>query len=101
MVQVDTSLTSHNAQPFFIPHNPAINSIDFSQPASTWTHPTAQCGPAKPLVGIPCDWYIEDATSLAVLPPNSHGYVDVRNIEQMRKDRLLWLRENAMTRGGS
>lgn len=39
---------------------------------------------------------MEDMTPLFYLPhvPNSHGYVDVRLIEQMWKDRFEWLWEN-------
>ncbi|KAL8650280.1 MAG: hypothetical protein Q9210_003913, partial [Variospora velana] len=46
---------------------------------------------------IPCNWYGEDETPLSYLPHvhNSHGYVDVRVIEQMWKDRFLWLWEHA------
>lgn len=102
MVRLDTSLTSHDAQPFFMQRNPPIRPIDFSQPASTWMHPTTQSGPATSLVGIPCNWYMEDATPLQFYPhtPNSHGYVDVRTIEQMWKDRFLWLLENGADEGG-
>ncbi|SLM34997.1 polysaccharide deacetylase family protein [Lasallia pustulata] len=99
----DTSLTSHDAQPFFMQRNPPIKPIDFSKPASTWMHPATQSGPSTSLVGIPCNWYMEDATPLQFYPhtPNSHGYVDVRTIEQMWKDRFLWLRENAADEGGA
>ncbi len=39
---------------------------------------------------------MEDMTPLSYYPhvPNSHGYVDVRLIEQMWKDRFEWLWEN-------
>lgn len=39
---------------------------------------------------------MEDMTPLSYLPhvQNSHGYVDVRLIEQMWKDRFEWLWEN-------
>ncbi len=50
----------------------------------------------RSLVEIPCNWYMEDMTPLSFLPhtPNSHGYVDIRSLEQMWKDRFMWLREN-------
>ncbi|KAL9010430.1 MAG: hypothetical protein Q9173_004636 [Seirophora scorigena] len=53
--------------------------------------------PTSSLVEIPCNWYGEDETPLSYLPhvPNSHGYVDVRVIEQMWKDRFTWLWEHA------
>lgn len=93
---IDSSLTHHDSQPFFVPKDPPIQPLDFSQPASHWMHPLIRPGPATSLVGIPCNWYMEDATPLQYYPhmPNSHGYVDVRKIEQLWKDRFLWLWEN-------
>ena len=48
------------------------------------------------LIEIPCNWYMEDSTPLSYFPhvPNSQGYIDVRLIEQMWKDRFEWLWEN-------
>ena len=48
------------------------------------------------LVEIPCNWYGEDATPLSFYPhtSNSHGYVDIRSLEQAWKDRFIWLWEN-------
>ena len=48
------------------------------------------------LVEIPCNWYMEDATPLSFYAhtANSHGYVDPRLIEQMWKDRFMWLWDN-------
>ena len=43
---------------------------------------------------------MEDATPLQFFPhtTNSHGYVDIRGIEQMWKDRFTWLWENERER---
>ncbi|KAL8721875.1 MAG: hypothetical protein Q9181_007611 [Wetmoreana brouardii] len=92
----DSSLTHHDSQPYFLPRNPPIHPPDFSKPASTWMHPTTLSSPLSSLVEIPCNWYGEDETPLSYLPhvQNSHGYVDVRVIEQMWKDRFVWLWEN-------
>ena len=45
--------------------------------------------------------YTEDATPLQYYPhlANSHGYVDVRLIEQNWKDRFTWLAENIEDEG--
>ena len=39
---------------------------------------------------------MEDATPMSYYPhmENSHGYVDTRQIEQMWKDRFIWLWQN-------
>ncbi|KAL9600781.1 MAG: hypothetical protein Q9179_003094 [Wetmoreana sp. 5 TL-2023] len=94
--EYDSSLTHHDSQPYFLPRNPPIHPPDFSQPASAWMHPTTLSSSLSSLVEIPCNWYGEDETPLSYLPhvQNSHGYVDVRIIEQMWKDRFVWLWEN-------
>ncbi|GFF88319.1 peptidoglycan deacetylase [Aspergillus lentulus] len=100
--EYDASLTDHDCHPFFAPRRPPLQPIDFSQPASTWMHPIPQGPGAKsevdrrPLVCVPCNWYMEDMTPMQFLPhtPNSHGYTDVRVIENLWRDRFLWIREN-------
>lgn len=59
-------------------------------------HPTQLDLQKKNLVEIPCNWYMEDATPLSYYPhaANSHGYVDVRLIEEMWRSRFTWLWEN-------
>jgi peptidoglycan/xylan/chitin deacetylase (PgdA/CDA1 family) len=97
----DASLTDHDCHPFFAPRRPPLKPIDYSQPASSWMHPVAIPATAaeqdrRPLVEVPCNWYMEDMTPMQFLPHvhNSHGYVDVRSIEQLWRDRFLWIREN-------
>lgn len=95
----DTSLCAHDSQPYLAPLDTQIQPPDFSKTAETWMHPTpipTSTATATSLIEIPCNWYMEDMTPLVYFPhvPNSHGYVDVRLIEQMWKDRFEWLWEN-------
>ncbi|KAK2740421.1 hypothetical protein FQN55_008877 [Onygenales sp. PD_40] len=98
--EYDASLTDHDCYPFFAPRRPPLKAIDFSQPASSWMHPIPEKigphGDRRPLVEVPCNWYMEDMTPMQFLPhtPNSQGYVDVRVVEQLWKDRFLWLWQN-------
>ncbi|KAL1963657.1 hypothetical protein VTN77DRAFT_7978 [Rasamsonia byssochlamydoides] len=102
--EYDASLTDHDCHPFFAPRRPPLQPIDYSKPASSWMHPVPSPRSSKeessddrrPLVEVPCNWYMEDMTPMQFLPhvPNSHGYVDVRVIEQLWRDRFLWIREN-------
>ncbi|KAF3009399.1 hypothetical protein E8E14_009408 [Neopestalotiopsis sp. 37M] len=104
----DTSLMHHDSQPYWTPADPPIQTIDFSKDASSWLQPTpitaqAELNPLKsgdhPLVEIPCGWYNEDMMPLQYLPhlPNSMGYVSTRVVEQMWKDKFMWLWEHAAT----
>lgn len=98
----DSSLSHHDSKPYFLPSNPApITPIDFSPDtkAETWMHPSPDFAslPKSSLVEIPANWYGEDMTPLQFFPhtPNSAGYVDVRVVERMWRDRFEWLREEA------
>lgn len=97
----DTSLMHHDSQLYFTPSDPPIKTIDFSKDASSWLHPTplgSEGYPTgqHPLVEIPCGWYNEDMMPLQYLPhlANSNGYVSTRVVEQMWKDKFMWLWEN-------
>jgi peptidoglycan/xylan/chitin deacetylase (PgdA/CDA1 family) len=98
----DSSLSHHDSKSYFLPLNPApITPIDFSPDlkAETWMHPSPNFAslPKSDLVEIPANWYAEDMTPLQFFPhtPNSAGYVDVRVVERMWRDRFEWLREEA------
>jgi peptidoglycan/xylan/chitin deacetylase (PgdA/CDA1 family) len=97
----DSSLSHHDSQPYFTPSDPPIQRIDFSQPASSWMHPTplapANTPVGHPLVEIPTGWQNEDMMALQYFPHlhNSQGHVDARVIEQKWKDMFLWLWENS------
>ncbi|KAI1761485.1 polysaccharide deacetylase family protein [Hypoxylon sp. FL1150] len=101
----NSSLMHHDSQPYWTPSDPPVEKIDFSKPASSWLKPTSIADPTispfasgkHPLVEIPCGWYNEDMMPLQYLPhlSNSMGYVSTRVVEQMWKDKFMWLWENA------
>ncbi|KAK5134224.1 hypothetical protein LTR08_006767 [Meristemomyces frigidus] len=102
----DSSLTHYDSTPYYLPLNPApVTPIDFSpaKKAETWMHPSPQFDklPKSTLVEIPCNWYEEDATPMQFYPhtANSAGYVDVRLMERMWKDRIEWLRSEMEEEG--
>lgn len=94
----DSSLSHHDSKPYYLPALPPIKPPTYEPSASAkdWMHPVPQAGPPteKTLVEIPANWYTEDMTPLQYLPrvENSHGYVDVRVIENMWKDKFEWIR---------
>lgn len=95
----DSSLMHHDSQPYFTPNDPPIKRIDWSQPASSWLEPSPIASQAypedglHPLVELPCGWYNEDMMPMMYLPhlANSMGYVSTRVVEQMWKDKFMWL----------
>jgi peptidoglycan/xylan/chitin deacetylase (PgdA/CDA1 family) len=94
----DTSLSHHDSKPYYLPHLPPIKAPTYEASASAkdWMKPLPEPSPptSKTLVEIPANWYAEDMTPLQFWPhtPNSQGYVDVRVIENMWKDKFEWIR---------
>lgn len=98
----NSSLMHHDSQPYFTPSDPPMKPIDFSKAASSWLEPSPIASQAypegkHPLVEIPCGWYNEDMMPMMYLPhlANSMGYVSTRVVEQMWKDKFMWLLENS------
>ncbi|KAF2005023.1 polysaccharide deacetylase [Amniculicola lignicola CBS 123094] len=93
----DSSLTHHDSKPYYLPNLPPIAAPTFSTKtkAQEWMKPLEQPKPPtnKTLVEIPGNWYAEDMTPLQFYPHthNSQGYVDVRLIEQMWKDKFTYM----------
>ncbi|KAI5359915.1 Putative NodB domain, glycoside hydrolase/deacetylase, beta/alpha-barrel [Septoria linicola] len=95
----DSSLSHFDSVPYLLPKDPApLGKIDFKPEANAvdWMVPSPNFTemPKSSLVEIPANWYAEDMTPLQFFPnvPNSAGYVDVRVVENMWKDRFEWLR---------
>ncbi|GIZ43363.1 hypothetical protein CKM354_000659300 [Cercospora kikuchii] len=95
----DSSLSHFDSVPYFLPRDPApLPTIDFRADANAvdWMVPSPDFTalPKSELVEIPANWYAEDMTPLQFFPnvQNSAGYVDVRVVENMWKDRFEWLR---------
>ena len=94
----DTSLSHHDSKPYHLPNLPPIAPPKYEPSASAkdWMKPLPASSPptSKTLVEIPANWYTEDMTPLQYLPhtANSHGYVDVRVMEHMWKDKFEWIR---------
>lgn len=104
----DSSLSHYEGTPYFLPTNPApVAPIDFSPTAKAkdWMHPSPDFDalPKSDLVEIPLNWYAEDMTPLQFFPhtPNSAGYVDVKVVEGMWRERFEWLRKEAAEEEGN
>ena len=96
----DSSLTHDESSPYFLPSNPApITPIDFTKDPenATWLFPSPDFDELEKstLVEVPGNWYAEDATPMQFYPhtENTAGYVDVRQVERMWRDRMDFLRQ--------
>lgn len=66
--------------------------IDYSAKAETWMEPLKR-GQESPLIEIPASWYLDDLPPMMFMKkvPNSHGFVNPRDIEQMWMDQFDYL----------
>lgn len=66
--------------------------IDYSQPAASWMHPMVH-GREIDLVEIPANWYLDDLPPMMFIKssPNSHGYVNPRDLEVLWRDEFEWV----------
>jgi peptidoglycan/xylan/chitin deacetylase (PgdA/CDA1 family) len=65
---------------------------DYSRHPSTWMKPLVR-GQETGLVEIPANWYLDDLPPMMFVKksPNSHGFVNPRDIEQMWRDQFDWV----------
>jgi peptidoglycan/xylan/chitin deacetylase (PgdA/CDA1 family) len=101
----DSSLSHHDSKPYYLPRLPPIEAPRYTDAASAkdWMKPLPAPDPptSKSLVEIPANWYAEDMTPLQFFPntANSQGYVDVRVIENMWRDKFEWIRSEMEEEG--
>ncbi len=65
---------------------------DYGQPASTWMKPL-QRGRIVDIVEFCGNWYLDDLPPMMFIKqsPNSHGFVNPRDIEQIWRDQFDWV----------
>lgn len=88
----DHSQAFHDFQPFYARTGDSWTNIDLSQPADSWMKPLVR-GKEIDLVEINFSWYIDDLPPMMFIKasPNSHGFVNPRDIEQMWQDQFDWV----------
>ena len=88
----DHSEGHHDFQPYYARVGEKWTKIDFSKPAESWMKPLVR-GREVDLVEIPANWYLDDLPPMMFIKkaPNSHGWVNPRDIEQMWRDQFDWV----------
>ena len=78
--------------PFYARVGDQWTKIDYSQEASTWMRPLVR-GQEIDLVEVGANWYLDDLPPMMFIKksPNSHGFVNPRDIEQMWRDQFDWV----------
>ena len=88
----DHSQHHNDFTPYYTRVKESWTNIDFSQPAETWMKPMDRGEPVD-LVQIPGNWYMDDLPPMLFIKasPNSHGFVNPRDMEQMWRDQFDWV----------
>ncbi|MDX6684464.1 MAG: peptidoglycan-N-acetylglucosamine deacetylase [Baekduia sp.] len=78
--------------PFYARVGDSWTKIDYSRPAEDWMKPLVR-GHEIDLVEIGANWYVDDLPPMMFIKgsPNSHGFVNPRDIEEMWRDQFDWV----------
>lgn len=78
--------------PFYARAGETWNKIDYTKTAVEWMHPL-QHGKEIDLVEIGANWYVDDLPPMMFMKasPNSHGFVNPHDIEQLWRDQFDWV----------
>jgi peptidoglycan/xylan/chitin deacetylase (PgdA/CDA1 family) len=88
----DHSMFHDDFTPYYVRVGDSWTVIDYSQHPSTWMKPLKR-GTVTPLIEIPASWYLDDLPPMMFIKkaPNSHGFVNPRDIEELWRDQFDWV----------
>ena len=91
-IKYDHSLMHNDFHPYYVRVGDSWTKIDYSKHPDHWMKPL-QRGKETKLVEIPANWYLDDLPPMMFIKksPNSHGFVNPRDIEQMWRDQFDWV----------
>jgi peptidoglycan-N-acetylglucosamine deacetylase len=91
-IKYDHSLMHYDHQPYYVRVGDSWTKIDYSKHPKEWMVPLRR-GQETDLIEIPASWYLDDLPPMLFIKksPNSHGFVNPRDIEQMWRDQFDWV----------
>ncbi|PRZ15625.1 polysaccharide deacetylase family protein [Nesterenkonia sandarakina] len=93
-IKYDHSLMHLDFEPYYVRVGDSWeqSKIDYDKPASSWMKPLVR-GEETDLVEIPASWYLDDLPPMMFIKssPNSHGFVNPRQLEEMWRDQFDWV----------
>jgi len=91
-LKYDHSMMNNDFHPFYVRVGDSWTKIDYSQHPSAWMKPLVR-GRETDLIDIPASWYLDDLPPMMFMKaaPNSHGFVNPRDIEQLWRDQFDWV----------
>lgn len=94
-IKYDHSLMHNDFTPYRVRVGDTWTKIDYAGKPEDWMKPLER-GEETDLIEIPANWYLDDLPPMMFIKkaPNSHGFVNPRDIEQMWKDQFDWVYAN-------
>lgn len=94
-IKYDHSLMHNDFTPYRVRVGDTWTKIDYSAKPEEWMKPLVR-GEETALIEIPANWYLDDLPPMMFIKksPNSHGFVNPRDIEQMWRDQFDWVYRN-------
>lgn len=91
-IKYDHSLMHNDFTPYYVRVKDSWTKIDYTAHPDTWMKPLVR-GQETDLVEIPANWYLDDLPPMMFIKkaPNSHGFVNPRDIEVMWRDQFDWV----------
>ena len=91
-IKYDHSLMHNDFHPYYVRVGDSWTKIDYNKKPADWMHPLKR-GTQTDLIEIPGNWYLDDLPPMMFIKksPNSHGFVNPRDIEQMWRDQFDWV----------
>jgi peptidoglycan/xylan/chitin deacetylase (PgdA/CDA1 family) len=91
-IRYDNSRMDNDFHPFYARVGDRWTPIDYGKPASSWMKPFAP-GEETDLIEIGANWYLDDLPPMMFIKksPNSHGFVNPRDIESLWRDQFDWV----------
>lgn len=91
-IKYDHSLMHNDFHPYYVRVGDSWTPIDYGKKPAEWMVPL-QRGTETDLIEIPANWYLDDLPPMMFIKksPNSHGFVNPRDIEQMWRDQFDWV----------
>jgi peptidoglycan/xylan/chitin deacetylase (PgdA/CDA1 family) len=91
-IKYDHSLMHKDYEPYYVRVGDTWTKINYAQQAHEWMKPLVR-GQETDLIEIPGSWYLDDLPPMMFIKkaPNSHGFVNPRDIEAIWRDQFDWV----------
>lgn len=91
-IKYDHSLMHRDFEPYYVRVGDSWTKIDYAKQPQDWMKPLVR-GEETDLIEIPASWHLDDLPPMMFIKkaPNSHGFVNPRDIEQLWRDQFDWV----------